>query len=238
MTLNSAIGVPRCCMPRLNSILPLYATRIYTALESISGGSMTVLISSALRLLRWRYGRQKKLEIEGLDCSPKMLDIARRADPKSTFTLGDATALPYSDASFDFALSVYTLRNLPDLRMALQEMLRVLKPRSKLLLLDAFPPPIPVARALLWLWLKLVLPILGGLFTGERWAYEYLAASIQGTKSAHEVATMLEGLGCDEIEVNHYTFGAAACIVATKPMEVALKPVRKTGRRAKESGSR
>ena len=55
-----------------------------------------------------------------------------------------------------------------------------------MLLLDSYFPQAIWARWLLWLWLKLVVPILGAIFTGEAWAYEYLAASIKVGKSHPE----------------------------------------------------
>lgn len=53
---------------------------------------------------------------------------ARNTDPRFTFDVGDARALPYPDASFDRAFSLLVLHFIPDARKAVEEMRRVVRP--------------------------------------------------------------------------------------------------------------
>jgi SAM-dependent methyltransferase len=53
---------------------------------------------------------------------------ARNSDPRFTFDIGDARALPYPDASFDRAFSLLVLQFIPDARKAVEEMRRVVRP--------------------------------------------------------------------------------------------------------------
>jgi demethylmenaquinone methyltransferase/2-methoxy-6-polyprenyl-1,4-benzoquinol methylase len=73
--------------------------------------------------LRRRYP-SRDLDIEGMDCSPVMLDEARRVVPGAEFTHGDVCALKHADGTFDAVTTVYTLRNFPDLRRGVEEMYR------------------------------------------------------------------------------------------------------------------
>jgi len=52
------------------------------------------------------------------------------------FCEGDAQALPFDDGTFDSALSTYSMCSVPDERRAVLEMMRVLKPGGRLILVD------------------------------------------------------------------------------------------------------
>lgn len=88
-----------------------------------------------------------------------MLELARVADKRSTFALGDVSDMSsIADNSYDLVTTVYTLRNFPDVEGGITEMIRVLRPGGTLLILDAFPPPFAFMRWLLYLWLVRLLP--------------------------------------------------------------------------------
>ena len=64
--------------------------------------------------------------VTGLDLSPRMLAIAEDLSPALTWQLGDATALPFPDDSFDAVVSQFGLMFFPDRTAAIREMMRVL----------------------------------------------------------------------------------------------------------------
>jgi SAM-dependent methyltransferase len=68
--------------------------------------------------------------VRGIDRSPAQIEFARRqsAHPFADFRLGDATALPFGDADFDFCVCGLGLNFLPDALAALGEMRRVTRP--------------------------------------------------------------------------------------------------------------
>src|SRR5215813_15273193 len=83
----------------------------------------------------------------GLDITQGMLDIAeaKRRDARIqnvSFLRGDIMSLPFSDAAFDCVTGGYALRNVPDLKSALQEIARTLKPGGKIYSLDFGHPPL------------------------------------------------------------------------------------------------
>jgi SAM-dependent methyltransferase len=75
--------------------------------------------------------------ITAFDLSPRMLKRARRRlkSDRVSFAVADLTRLPYADASFDAAVCGWVLEHLPDPRLGLRELARVLRPRGRLLLL-------------------------------------------------------------------------------------------------------
>ena len=165
---------------------------------------------------RIRY-RALDLRVTGMDCSPVMLREARRVVPDGTFYEGDVCHLPHPDDSFDAVVTVYTLRNFPNLAKGLEEMYRVTKPSGAVVILDAFPPQDAVTKGLVWFWLEWVAPVFARIVSADPRAYKYLSASIRATLPPGDVANVLRDLGAERVEVTRYTFGAAARIVAVKP---------------------
>ena len=77
-------------------------------------------------------------EIQAIDLDPKMIDIAVRnnKDKKITFSVGDATKLPYKDNSFDAIFDFAIIHHIPNWKNCLSELKRVLKPGGQLLIED------------------------------------------------------------------------------------------------------
>lgn len=101
-----------------------------------SGDVLEVAVGTGLNLPHYPPG----VQLTALDFSPAMLDQARaRAADLGldvTWREGDAQALPFGDATFDAVVCTLGLCGVPDERVALAEMHRVLRPGGSLLLLD------------------------------------------------------------------------------------------------------
>jgi SAM-dependent methyltransferase len=71
-------------------------------------------------------------EVRAVDLSPLYIDSARRTtpDPRITFEVGDACALPFAAHTFDRVLALLLLHFVPSTDRAIAEMLRVAKPGS------------------------------------------------------------------------------------------------------------
>jgi len=80
--------------------------------------------------------------VTGLDISDSMVALAQRRCAKepiksrTTILKGDATALPFPDASFDVGVSTQVYEYVPDVAQALAELHRVLRPGGRALILD------------------------------------------------------------------------------------------------------
>jgi ubiquinone/menaquinone biosynthesis C-methylase UbiE len=75
----------------------------------------------------------------GIDATPAMLDLARRRAPGADFRLGDFTALPVDDESFDLAICALALAHLRDPTPAIAEIARAVRPGGRVVLTDAHP---------------------------------------------------------------------------------------------------
>jgi ubiquinone/menaquinone biosynthesis C-methylase UbiE len=89
-------------------------------------------------------------EVVGVDIVPELLEQARkRAEhfPNVTFVEGDATKLPFDYASFDLAGSLRTLHHIPRPELAMAELVRVIRPGGRVLVIDQIAPVDPLAAA-------------------------------------------------------------------------------------------
>lgn len=70
--------------------------------------------------------------VTGLDASPGLLEIARERLPHSTFVVGDLEQLPFPDQHFDAALAANSIIFAEDIRRALAELRRVVRPGGRI----------------------------------------------------------------------------------------------------------
>ncbi|WP_345633169.1 class I SAM-dependent methyltransferase [Rugosimonospora acidiphila] len=107
--------------------------------------------------------------VTGVELSPAMLAIARqRATDLGRhveFHEGDAERLPFDDASFDTVVCALALCSIPDPATAIHEMMRVLVPGGRLLLLDHIASTWPPVYAAQWLLERLTIRAAGEYFT-------------------------------------------------------------------------
>lgn len=156
----------------------------------------------------------------GIDVTHRMIELAAqkgRAMPQSpSFMVADMLALPIADASLDLATAGYGLRNVPDVRQAIDEIHRVLKPGGTMLSLDFNRPSNAFIRALYLGYLDVTGAILGWLLHRDPDTYRYIPASIRNYPGAQGVARMLEQQGFDRVEWRPVLGGLMAIHVARK----------------------
>ncbi len=119
--------------------------------------------------------------VDAIDFSEGMLEQGRPRLPEDapvTARWGDAQDLPCEDSTFDGALCGFGLRNVADNGRALAEVHRVLRPGARFAVLEFFRPTAWVERLFHGVFNKVVLPTVGGLLSGDRAAYAYLANSM------------------------------------------------------------
>lgn len=159
-------------------------------------------------------GRDERHRGLGLDLSPGMLvrglpklqraGLARRA----ALAAGDAERLPLRSASFDAALIAFGIRNVSDPAAGLGELLRVLRPGGRLVVLE-FAMPAGLLGRLYRLYFTRVLPFVGGLVSGDRGAYAYLPASVQRFATPEELSGLMQRVGFVDVVRRKLTGGIA-----------------------------
>jgi demethylmenaquinone methyltransferase / 2-methoxy-6-polyprenyl-1,4-benzoquinol methylase len=141
-------------------------------------------------------------EVVGSDFSEAMLARARRkATPPGAelrFEWGDALELPYADATFDAATVGFGARNFSDLARGLAEMVRVVRPGGRVVVLEFTSPTRAPLSIFYSLWFDRVVPVLGRL-AGDPDAYSYLPDSVKRFPAPAGLAAELRRAGLREI---------------------------------------
>jgi demethylmenaquinone methyltransferase/2-methoxy-6-polyprenyl-1,4-benzoquinol methylase len=160
------------------------------------------------------------VEITGMDFCQPMLDEAEAKKRRSgafanvSFRYGDGLSLPLGDASVDAVTIAFGLRNMADRRRALGEMRRVLRrPNGRLFVLE-FSQPARWFRPLYYFYLRRALPILAGIITGDRAAYEYLGQTIGGFPDQAVLCAELRDSGFSSVSAVRMSLGIVALHVA------------------------
>lgn len=137
-------------------------------------------------------------EVIGVDLSEKMLRIGQdkiermKLDGKIKLQSGDCLNLPFKDNTFDIIAIGFGLRNLPDYKEGIAEMVRVLRGGGRLLILEFSLPQNSLLSGVYRLYLKMFVPLIGGMLSGSRSAYEYLSLSIQNFLVREEVIHLMK----------------------------------------------
>jgi demethylmenaquinone methyltransferase/2-methoxy-6-polyprenyl-1,4-benzoquinol methylase len=175
----------------------------------------------ALELAR-RAGPQGR--VVGLDFSAPMLDLAReksRADGDSVaWVQGNALELPFEEAEFDAATVGFGARNVVDLGRGVAEMVRVVRPGGRVVILEITSPRRPPLKWFYAVWFDRIVPLLGTL-AGDRDAYTYLPSSVRRFPPAEELAALMHEAGLRDVRYLILAGGIIAIHSGTREPPVA-----------------
>ena len=121
----------------------------------------------------------------------------------------DAEKIPFPADYFDCVSVAFGLRNMTHKDLALREMLRVLKPGGRLLVLEfskVWKPLQPIYDAYSFR----VLPLMGKLITKDAESYRYLAESIRMHPTQEELKQMMQAAGFERVEYYNLAAGVVA----------------------------
>ena len=154
--------------------------------------------------------------IVGADFVPRMLSLGRAKSRRLEPVTADALELPFATATFDGAMIGWGLRNLADLDTGLGELARVLRPGSRVVIVDMASPPRQPLRALYLLYFEHLLPRIGRVISKHTSAYEWLPASARVFPSPSELAVRIARAGFTDVHYSLLMGGVTALHVAVR----------------------
>jgi demethylmenaquinone methyltransferase / 2-methoxy-6-polyprenyl-1,4-benzoquinol methylase len=165
-----------------------------------------------------------QVHITGYDLNGEMLSVAiqKTASQKTniSYIQGNADSMPFNDVAFDSITIGFGFRNLvwenPNREKHIREMSRILKPGGRLLILESSKPRNKAIAFLYEIYLKAILIPMGGILSGDREAYRYLAGSSSGFYSFEELRELIAPMNLELSLRKKFLFGSANLLTAIK----------------------
>ena len=168
----------------------------------------------------------------GLDMAEKMIEIGREKIARLglaeiiSLATGDAGNIPKPENFCDTVTISFGIRNVVDVPKSLREMLRVLRPGGRALILEFSTPPGRAFKAVYLFYLRHILPNLGAMISGDSSAYRYLNQTIETFPSGESFCVLMRDAGFSDVKRMPLSFGIATIYQGDKPVVVsASEPV-------------
>ena len=151
----------------------------------------------------------------GLDMSGEMLAIGRNKiqkrtlDQQITLVHGNALNIPIANDSIDAVTITFGIRNLVDINQGLREMNRILKSGGYAIILEFSMPENRFFRQLYLFYLRNLLPRIGGLISGDRYAYTYLNKTVETFPYGEKFCSIMRQEGFSQIKTIQLNLGIA-----------------------------
>ena len=161
-------------------------------------------------------------KITGVDISEGMLEVAkqkitkRNLNDKFEVYTGDSENLPFDDAKFDAVTVAYGVRNFEHLEAGLADMLRVLKPGGKAVILEFSKPKGFPIKQLYNFYFNYITPSIGKLFSKDSRAYSYLPESVAAFPDGKSFVTLMDKVGYKQTKYRSLTFGICSIYTGIK----------------------
>ena len=166
-------------------------------------------------LAREAIAQQPDVKVVAADFTLAMMRVGQRNPTKPgngslPWSAADALNLPFRDKTFNAIVSGFLMRNVGDIQQALKEQYRTLKPGGRIVILDTTKPRRNLLSPFIWLHMHVVIPLVGGLFSGFKDAYNYLPDSTEEFVTAKEMVARMAAVGFKKINYETLMFGTIA----------------------------
>ncbi|MDT3696402.1 MAG: bifunctional demethylmenaquinone methyltransferase/2-methoxy-6-polyprenyl-1,4-benzoquinol methylase UbiE [Ignavibacterium sp.] len=162
-----------------------------------------------------KMGVQK---IFGADFSYNMLNLFNK---KANWIDGKlvqmvAEKIPFKDESVTNITVAFGVRNFYDIQQGFNSFYRILKPNGKATIIEFRMPTNKIIRSIYKFYFKNILPVLGGIISGDKAAYTYLPDSVEEFDEKVNLEKLLRNSGFGKIKTYNFTFGTVQAVIAQK----------------------
>tara|TARA_X000001036_G_scaffold433650_1_gene471649 strand:- start:1767 stop:2489 length:723 start_codon:yes stop_codon:yes gene_type:complete len=164
----------------------------------------------------------KPEKIIGVDISEGMLSVGREKLIKKNIIdkieliRGDSEVLPFEDNFFDAVIVSFGVRNFENLEKGLSDMLRVLKPGGKVVILEFSKPKLVPFKQIYQFYFQWILPKIGKLISKDHAAYTYLPNSVRAFPDGDNFLNVLNKIGFQKNQCTPLTLGISSIYFGSK----------------------
>jgi demethylmenaquinone methyltransferase / 2-methoxy-6-polyprenyl-1,4-benzoquinol methylase len=161
-------------------------------------------------------------KVIGIDISEGMLGVGRKKmidrgyDKIIDMISGDSENLPFENNKFDAITVAFGVRNFENLEIGLTEMLRVLKPGGRVVILEFSKPTSWYFKPIYNFYFKYITPTIGKVFSSDSEAYSYLPESVNVFPDGGDFTAILDRLGYKNTSCRPLTLGISSLYTGTK----------------------
>lgn len=165
----------------------------------------------------------KPEKINGIDISIQMLEQGQKKIDKEQLgdkiqlQLGDSETINFAENTFDAVMVAFGVRNFENLEKGLAEMLRVLKPGGRLIVLEFSQPRRNLVKRFYKIYMNVIVPKLAGWFKQNRQAYVYLNESAHAFPDRNLFTDILKKQGYSNTNFKPLSLGICCIYSGTKP---------------------
>lgn len=157
-------------------------------------------------------------KIYGADFSHNMLSLF---DKKSNWIDGHlvqmvAEKIPFKNDSVTNITVAFGVRNFYDIQEGFNSFYRILKQNGKATVIEFRMPSKIIIKSIYRFYFKNILPVLGGIISGDKAAYKYLPDSVEEFDQKVNLTSLLTNSGFREIKKYNFTFGTVQVLIAQK----------------------
>lgn len=158
----------------------------------------------------------------GVDISEGMLEVGRKKlerrglNQKIELRKADSENLPFEDNHFDAVIVAFGVRNFENLQQGLSEMLRVVKPGGRIVILEFSRPSKFPMKQLYNVYFTTILPMIGRWISKDQAAYRYLPESVKAFPDGKDFLNLLTSLGYKNPQCDPLTFGISSLYWGSK----------------------
>ena len=169
--------------------------------------------------------RLDPIHITGIDISQKMLETGREKIRKRGLSgmidliSGDSENLPFSNDSFDVVMVAFGVRNFSDRLAGLSEMNRVLNKKGMAMVLEFSKPDGFPFKQMYYFYFRILLPVIGRLFSRNRIAYSYLPDSVMQFPDNEKFMDLMKSAGFSGVIHRKLTGGIASIYTGFKSIK-------------------
>jgi demethylmenaquinone methyltransferase/2-methoxy-6-polyprenyl-1,4-benzoquinol methylase len=165
----------------------------------------------------------KPEKITGIDISEKMLKVGRKKVDINglgkviELLKGDSETINFPENTFDGVMVAFGVRNFENLQQGLQEILRVMRPGAKLIVLEFSKPKAGLIRQLYQWYMGKLAPGIAKLFKQNKKAYQYLNESSMAFPDRQQFIEILKGVGYSDTFFKPLSLGICCIYCGRKP---------------------